>query len=404
MQQRNWQNMDIKFQALWDNLVAEAMDSKAQQIIIYNYMGRQTIYLKGSNPKDNGYKKFQPENTFLENHFNDFSEYVYTKLNINRRNSSSNGEVTYQNIPFTYSFNSTNKDNFIYLSISANKAEATEISLKDLGFTTPQVNEILNIINKDNTGILISSLTGNGKTSTAIQICTEIAKNYNLISIENLENANAGFVLRSDIDRVSIGELRTFEHLQELSKIREHGCQVIATIHANSPLQSIERIHSLSKSQAHKNFDLLIYQTLINKLCPYCSIGLDHVEECLDNSETAHEANYYNRKVQLKLKLKKLYQDVDLSAVKVKNHDGCVHCKNKGISGLTVCASVVPIDPRMHELIDEKEDVASYLRLMADENPLSDNMAGKSAKEHAVYHMLTGVVDPEDVYEKFSYL
>lgn len=401
MQQNYRKNMNIKFQALWDNLVADAIHDKAYQIMIYNYSAKQSLFLKGPYAEDDGYKRFQAENTFLEENFNEFFDYVCSTLNINSQTTSSKGDSKYQDIQFIYVFDASSKDKFLYLHISIKKPEE---NLKDLGFTTPQLNEILNVINKNNTGILVSSVTGSGKTTTMNTLLKEISKNYKIIGIEQLEGYKGGLALRSDVNRVSIGELRTGEHVEELSQLREHGCQVIATVHANNPLQSIERLDSLSNSQTHKYFDLLIYQTLVNKLCPYCSISLNTVSEYLDNSETTHEANYYARKLQLQLKLKKLYDDVDLSGVKLKSHDGCQSCNNKGTNGLTICASVIPIDPRMHELIEQKENIATYLRLMADEDPLSDNMAGKSAKEHAVYHMLNGIIDPEDVYEKFGYL
>ena len=144
--------------------------------------------------------------------------------------------------------------------------------------------------------MLVTGPTGSGKSTTLAAILDKInrERNHHIITIEDpiehlhphrnciVNQREIGqdtedfrgalrYVLRQDPDVVLIGELRDLETTQAALTISETGHLVLATLHTNSALQSINRIidlfppHQQSQVRAQLSFTLeaVISQQLI---------------------------------------------------------------------------------------------------------------------------------------------
>lgn len=166
-------------------------------------------------------------------------------------------------------------------------------SLEALGFQTEQMQQLTNVLEKQQGLLLITGPTNSGKTTTLYALLHTLStKNQMIYTIEdpieailpNIEqmqvNNKSGFhfatglrgILRSDPDIIAIGELRDSETVEIAAKAALSGHLVVATLHAYDAQQAIGRLRDLGLS------DLLIgavvaaivNQRLVTKPCPNC--------------------------------------------------------------------------------------------------------------------------------------
>lgn len=397
---------EIYFQVLWDNLIIEILENSYTEISFINSYKVQNIFLQ-MNPTI----IFQEDNEFLKNNIAQFLEFIIKKLNIQLPNfyhSNSNGSTKYATINFNYSYTTLVQGFNFILKVLENKP--INQNLISLGFTDPQQDQLLEAI-KNKSNILISGVTGSGKTTTMNKLFEIITLTYPQLKIANIEDnfstnehclSQAKNIIRSNVDIVCFGEIRTQEHAQAFQLLCENNIQVIGTIHANSALGILDRLSQLDSHSLVQHINLLINQTLIKKNCVHCCVHFNDLEELRENSETPQQFNHYNSMVLSIKTLEQQYPHIDLSNVTFSDTKGCKECGHLGVSGMDCCAQIITIDPRMHELIEKDDDLIPYLQFLSDENPLSDNMVGKSVKDHAIYKMLTGSVDPIILKNKFN--
>lgn len=90
--------------------------------------------------------------------------------------------------------------------------------------------------------------------------------------------------------------------------------------------------------------------------------------------------------------------------IRIRNEEGCEHCKMTGISGRTICAEVIAPDFEMlnHFKLQDPSGALKYWLETSDDNILSNNMKGKSAQEHAILKMSKGLISPFDLEVSFG--
>lgn len=257
--------------------------------------------------------------------------------------------------------------------------------------------------------IVIAGPTGSGKSTSLKNILTSMkaaAPEKNFITIEDppeypmkginqipivvdakatederkhLTTRALDSVLRLDPDLIMIGEIRSRVWAELGIMAARTGHQTWTTIHAESPFGIIARmIENLDTPNALKRvadvgiLSGLIYQELVQTLCPHCK------KTIVGNEDKIPEGT-----------LKRLISHVSLdddSKVAIKG-PGCDKCYQTGVGGRTLLAETVVPD---HFIIEKilTEGIGSARRIWLEQNP------DQSIKHHALEKIKAGLVDP----------
>ncbi len=249
--------------------------------------------------------------------------------------------------------------------------------------------------------ILLSGPTGSGKTTTLYACVQQIdRRRKHVLTIEdpieyelryatqwqvrsNMQGGTFADLIRAamrhDPDYIIIGEMRDADTVETALRAAESGHTVISTVHADTALQTFERLRSLMPAERERSSTYtlaqqvraIMNQRLVRTLCQGC----------------AHES-----------KLKDVVPDHDVAAlgltgdedIKTHNHSGCDLCNRTGISGRTLLldAMLLTMGPGQRNGV--------YEALMENTNllPKQDGVIVHTRKEGLVDLILSGLVDP----------
>lgn len=182
--------------------------------------------------------------------------------------------------------------------------------------------------------------------------------------------------MRSNPDRIMIGEIRDAASAGLAFEASMTGHQVWTTLHANDALTIPFRLRDLDVEEFKlSDPDLLtglISQRLIRVLCPDCS-------KRIDEDDIGH--NLLARLEKLNIKIEKL---------RVHNSEGCKTCgQGNGYKGRSVIAEIIIPDAKFMEYIrnDDKVNAEKYwLRYLN----------GRTLMENLIDRVQQGDVDPYD--------
>lgn len=283
--------------------------------------------------------------------------------------------------------------------------EKTAGDVTALGFTPEQLEDFEYLRTKPFGINIVAGPTGHGKSTTLqrniIAILQEHQYNIAFYTVEDppeypipgavqmpvtnvstAEERSAAFTkaiaasMRSNPDRIMIGEIRDQASASLAFEASMTGHQVWTTLHANDALTIPFRLRDL-KVDNYKLSDPdlltgLISQRLIRVLCPNCSLRVEEHE--LSNGQLA--------------RLEKL--DIPIEKLRKHNPDGCDTCgKGSGYKGRSVIAEVIIPDTRFMEYI-RKDD-----KLSAERYWLT-HLNGRNLMEHMIDRVQSGEVDPVD--------
>ena len=192
--------------------------------------------------------------------------------------------------------------------------------------------------------------------------------------------------MRHDPDYIIIGEMRDSDTVETSLRAAESGHTVISTIHADTALQTFERLRSLMPPERERSstFTLaqqvraIMNQRLLRTLCQGCSHKTT-AGEVLDE----HDMNSLNLE----------------PGVKVRRHNtsGCDLCNRTGISGRTLLldALLITLGPSQRNEI--------YEALIGNVNSIlkEDGVVVHTRKEGLIDLVTSGLVDPKSA---LSYL
>lgn len=287
-----------------------------------------------------------------------------------------------------------------------------------LGYLEDQASRIALSAMKSDGGIILSGVTGSGKTTTLYSILGHIAKdNKKTYSVEDpiegklhrvsqiqvnaTEDLDADqaiseivkSLLRLDPDITMVSEIRGPETGSAFKQLIQTGHQTLTTVHASSALDIYERLasqeigiprHVLSTPGF---LSLLVYQKLLRRICDHCKVPL-------------LKSDFSAEKIQVIARL------VNPEGVYVTNPNGCEHCRTNpvpGVRGRTVCAEVVLPDHKVLAMMAEAKSQDGFDYLRQRRNNLEDtNSLGKQAMEVAIYKMSQGKIDPREVEQEFQ--
>ena len=186
--------------------------------------------------------------------------------------------------------------------------------------------------------------------------------------------------MRHDPDYIIIGEMRDADTVETSLKAAESGHTVISTIHADTALQTFERLRSLMPSERERSstytlaqqVKCILNQRLVRTLCQGCA----HKEEA-GKVLKEHEL--------------KLFDLAPEARVRRHNTSGCDLCNRTGISGRTLLldALLITLGPAHRNEI--------YEALIGNVNNVvnEEGVVVHTRREGLIDLVLSGLVDPK---------
>lgn len=224
---------------------------------------------------------------------------------------------------------------------------------------------------------------------------------------------------RSAMNDLMIGEVRDAETGRAFMDLAGSGMSLYTTVHAGSAALIPERLASdfirVSRDflAAPGVLKLLVYQSLLPRLCPHCAKPL---AQLLAGGEAAdgcwRDGAYWSDWLAQLAQLYGVGADVVAQTLKIRCSAGCEACRKpelpqlNGWSGRTVAAEIIEPERTLGflEALRRRDVQAARQAWHAGcRSPLnSADMRGKSAMECAMYKAWMGWVDPRDIEPAFQ--
>ncbi len=228
-----------------------------------------------------------------------------------------------------------------------------QLDMTKLGFMPRQLEVFKDNIHKPFGMCLVTGPTGSGKTTTLYSALAEINTPYNNISTAedpcefNLEGINQVNVkkdigltfasalkafLRQDPDIIMVGEIRDYEVGEIAVEAALTGHMVFSTLHTNDAPSTITRLLNMGIEPflVVAAVNVVVAQRLCKRICVECRQPVENAVEKLVSVGMAPE-----------------------SAKKVTAYkgEGCDKCGGSGYKGRVAVHEVLPVSPRIKELI-----------------------------------------------------
>lgn len=205
--------------------------------------------------------------------------------------------------------------------------------------------------------IVMSGPTGSGKSTTLNAILRELNRpEVNILTLENpVEDEVPGIThcdlksakefkpmiasfMRSDPDIILMGEVRDLESAELAIEAAVTGHKVLTTIHTPRASQIIERFEQLGieRWKIAQTLKAACAQRLIKLLCPYCKEQVNGVDE-LERKTFSLDESWAN------------------TPVFTAKSGGCQECRNTGYSGRTAILEIIPITPKVSDMLSKGE-------------------------------------------------
>jgi type IV pilus assembly protein PilB len=226
---------------------------------------------------------------------------------------------------------------------------AIPLDLTKLGFSSEQAENFQTAADSPHGLLLVTGPTGSGKSTTLYAVLNLLNKpNVNIMTIEDpveykFEGMNQVHVrsnvgltfasalrafLRQDPDIIMVGEIRDQETAQICLRAALTGHMVLSTLHTNDALAAVNRLVDMGAEQflLASALRLIEAQRLVRRLCENCKEKYELEEETAVKWNLDPKKEYFRPK-------------------------GCLNCRGSGYSGRVGLFEVVPIGPKLKELI-----------------------------------------------------
>src|SRR5688572_15427278 len=259
------------------------------------------------------------------------------------------------------------------------------LSLEVVGFAEADIKKFRRYISEPYGMVLVTGLTGSGKTTTLYGAIMEIRNEEDkIITIEDpVEyqirgitqipvNEKKGLtfarglrsILRHDPDKIMVGEIRDVETVQIAIQSALTGHLVFTTVHANNVVDVLGRF--LNMGVEAYNFvsalNCILAQRLVRVICEHCKRQVRYPDSLL---------------VESGLDPKK-YADFEF-----REGTGCLECNGTGFRGRTAIHELLDLSDRIRDLIIDKKPTSEIKRAAHEEGMTS-------LRESAVAKVLAG--------------
>lgn len=229
---------------------------------------------------------------------------------------------------------------------------------KELGFNEEELKKFDQILKSPHGIILVTGPTGSGKSTTLYTALSELnVEGVNIITVEDPVEANVDginqvqvnpkanmtfasalrSILRQDPDIIMIGEIRDSETAEIAVKASITGHLVVSTLHTNSAASTITRLADMGVEPyliADSTVGV-IAQRLVRRLCPECKKP--------------------RKAVRLEKEVLMVPPEEELT---IYEPAGCHQCNHTGFLGRIGVYEIMPVTPRLREVISKKGSAA----------------------------------------------
>ena len=224
------------------------------------------------------------------------------------------------------------------------------VSLEKLGMTETQLALLGRMLERPEGILLTTGPTGSGKTTTLYSILNHLNNDgVNIMTLEDpveyplpltrqtsiSETVKLDFsngirsMMRQDPDIILVGEIRDRDTAEMALRAAMTGHQVFSTLHTNSAIGSIPRLHDLGivDDMFAVNLIGVIAQRLVRRLCPHCKTGYapDAAERRIMGIPSDQEVTLFHPA-------------------------GCTECDHQGYKGRLAIMEILRFDPGLIEL------------------------------------------------------
>jgi type IV pilus assembly protein PilB len=252
------------------------------------------------------------------------------------------------------------------------------IDLNKLGFQQQAFTDFSRAIAMPYGMVLVTGPTGSGKTTTLYSALSKInIPDVNIMTAEdpveyNLEGINQVLVnedvgltfsaalkafLRQDPNIVMVGEIRDLDTGSIAVKAALTGHLVLSTLHTNDAPSTINRMVDMGIEPflVASSTNLIMAQRLVRRVCNSCKTDVKlHAEALRELGISEDEA----KKIQF------------------KEGKGCVDCNNTGYKGRQGVYEVMPVTPRIRDLILDRAATSEIKKQALADGMLSLRMDG----------------------------
>ncbi|HEX7455784.1 MAG TPA: ATPase, T2SS/T4P/T4SS family [Gallionella sp.] len=225
------------------------------------------------------------------------------------------------------------------------------VSLDKLGMTDSQLSLLERMLGRPEGILLATGPTGSGKTTTLYSILNHLNNDgVNIMTLEDpveyplaltrqtsiSETVKLDFsngirsLMRQDPDIILVGEIRDHETAEMAMRAAMTGHQVFSTLHTNSALGSISRLHDLGiiDDMFATNLIGVIAQRLVRRLCPLCK--QDYVPDAAERRQLGIGGN---------------------EKITIFRQVGCADCEKQGYKGRLAIMEILRFDHGLIELV-----------------------------------------------------
>lgn len=259
---------------------------------------------------------------------------------------------------------------------------SVEKNLDDLGLDTQTLQVLKNKISYSQGMILITGPTGSGKTTTLYSILKELSGGtkkiitiedpieYKIPNVQQVAvNNEIGLtfaevlrnILRQDPDVVMIGEIRDKESLDIAIQASLTGHLVLATLHTNDSISTINRLLDLEAEPflVASTLKTIISQRLVLKLCKHCKI------------KSKINENFF--------------EEV-----------GCHKCNLTGFKKREIISELFVMDEKISSMICRQTDISEIISYCKDKG-------FTTLFENGMEKVKEGIINQKEIYKATSY-
>lgn len=294
---------------------------------------------------------------------------ILAALNISESRLPQDGRILYLDGPYRLdlrvsTFPTIHGENIVIRVLDKSRS----FGLEQLGFSPENLVIFKRLIEKPYGLILVTGPTGSGKTTTLYSALTHVnSLEVNIITLEDpVEyelplirqcqiNSRAGLtfvtglraLLRHDPDIILVGEMRDLETVETTVRAALTGHLVFSTFHTNDAVGTIPRLLEMGVEPFLVVSSLLavVAQRLVRVICKNCKS-----EVTPDNELLARVGSKAQEMVQTFYKGK-----------------GCAACNQTGYRGRQGIFEILPISPRIAQLVAQKAEPSVLYKAALDE-------------------------------------